>query len=264
MVQVGNFLYSVHGVTVSGRSVVRWTIADATTYDIVQQGTISDPTLSFFFPSLAVNSVRDVVVGFSGSDAEHLRQHVCRGGRLRGRRAPGGSLQCLDCHDQTKAGTDGYPDTRWGDYSAVQRPTQPILASSGRIKETRQIDSRSVVRYLLVIGPRKPVKSSRRRRASDVGRTPRGAVLTPRQTTLPCVAPLATDHVIFSRAGTTYAVAFSGQQHERPGPACGRGAVTWNLPGASYSLTNSSPAAPSLVRRRVSGHRNAERCGRWC
>jgi hypothetical protein len=44
--QMGNFLYAVQNITVSGRSAVRWTIADATTFNILQQGTISDPALS--------------------------------------------------------------------------------------------------------------------------------------------------------------------------------------------------------------------------
>src|SRR3954447_209997 len=58
-VQLGNVLYAAQNITVSGRSAVRWTIADATSFNIVQQGTISDPALSFFYPSIAVNPIGD-------------------------------------------------------------------------------------------------------------------------------------------------------------------------------------------------------------
>src|SRR5262249_38712884 len=115
--QIGNFLYAVQNITVSGRSAVRWTIADATSFNILQQGTISDPALSLFYPSISVNPTGDVVVGFSGSNSSTYASTYAVVGASAGN-VPGGTLT-FGTPVQTKAGTDFYPDTRWGDYSAV-------------------------------------------------------------------------------------------------------------------------------------------------
>src|SRR5262249_11343028 len=126
VIQVGNFLYGVHGVTdtMSGRSAVRWTIANATTFDIVQQGTINNSTLSFFYPSIAVNTSGDVVVGFSGSSSTTFGSTYAVVGLPAGA-APARFLP-FGPPIQTKAGTAAYNGNRWGDYSAVTPdPTAP-------------------------------------------------------------------------------------------------------------------------------------------
>ena len=134
---------------------MRWTIADATTFNTVQQGTISDPTLSYFFPSIAVNAIGDVVVGFSGSNSSTFASTYALVGTSAGGVA-GGSLT-FGSPVQTKAGTDFYPDTRWGDYSAVT----PDPADPGifwRIKNTRRTGLPSAARPTAT-GPLKPAKS---------------------------------------------------------------------------------------------------------
>src|SRR5262249_47696866 len=124
VIQVGNFLYGVNGVTVSGRSAVRWTIANATTFAIVQQGTISDSSLSYFYPAIGVNTSGDVVVAFSGSSSSTFASTYAVVGSSAGGVA-GGSLT-FGTPVQTKAGTAAYTFSRWGDYSAVTPdPTDP-------------------------------------------------------------------------------------------------------------------------------------------
>src|SRR5207249_11608906 len=69
MVRIGNLLYLTQAVDVSGRSGIRFTVLNSATNAVVQEGTIADPNLSFYFPSIAVNNAGDAVIGFSGSDS---------------------------------------------------------------------------------------------------------------------------------------------------------------------------------------------------
>ena len=58
--------------------------------------------------------------------------------------------------------------------------------------------------------------------------------------------PGGTDQVIFSRPEHLYTVTFSGSNTSDEA-SVRQGNVTWNLAGGSYTLSNTSPATPSLV-----------------
>lgn len=64
-------LWTSHHVKTSGapttRAEVRWYRIDPSTLTLVESGTISDPNLDYYFPSIAVNKQADVAMGFSGS-----------------------------------------------------------------------------------------------------------------------------------------------------------------------------------------------------
>jgi hypothetical protein len=242
VVQIGNFLYAVHGTTVSGRSAARWTIADATTFNIVQQGTISDPALSFFYPSIAVNPTGDVVVGFSGSSSSTYASTYAVVGSSAGG-VPGGTLT-FGSPVQTKAGADSYTDTRWGDYSAVTPdPADPgIFWAYQEFAANRFTNGGTTYgNWATQASEIIPTKSGELRWSNTAGGdfATGGNYFTG-------AAPVATDLVIFSRPSASYTVTFSGSSTSDRA-SVRQGNVTWNLAGGSYALANSSPATPSLT-----------------
>lgn len=242
VVQVGNFLYSVQNITVSGRSAVRWTIADASTFNTVQQGTISDPTLSYFYPSIAVNAVGDVVVGFSGSSSSTFASTYAVAGTSAGGVA-GGSLT-FGIPVQTKAGTDFYPDTRWGDYSAATPdPADPgIFWSHQEYAANRfTLGSTNYGNWATQASEIIPTKAGERRWSNTAG----GDFATGGNY-FSAAAPTASDYVIFSRPSASYTVAFSGS-NVSDRASVRQGDVSWDLTAGSYTLSNANVGTPSLV-----------------
>ncbi|HEX3601283.1 MAG TPA: hypothetical protein VHU84_14120, partial [Lacipirellulaceae bacterium] len=242
VVQVGNFLYGVQNITVGGRSAVRWTIADASTFNTVQQGTISDPTLSYFYPSIAANVVGDVVVGFSGSSSSTFASTYAVVGTSAGGVA-GGSLT-FGTPMQTKAGTDFYPDTRWGDYSAVTPdPADPGIFWSHQEYAANRFTNAGTTygNWATQASEIIPTKTGEQRWSNAAGGN--FAVGSNYYTG---VAPTASDQLIFSRPSASYTVTFSaGNMSDRA--SVRQGDVTWDLAGGSYTLTNSGAGTPSLV-----------------
>jgi hypothetical protein len=119
-VRIGNSLWAVHEVQgTAGNSVVRWYELDATTNSLKQSGTISDPNLDFYYPSIAVNARGDVVIGFSGSgDAQPISTYAAVG-RTSGGATTFGSPQLLKQGNGTYFQDFGAGRNRWGDYSAT-------------------------------------------------------------------------------------------------------------------------------------------------
>jgi hypothetical protein len=242
VVQVGNFLYMVHDITVSGRSAVRWTIADATSFNVIQQGTISDPSLSYFYPSIAVNPIGDVVVGFSGSNSSTYASTYAVVGASAGG-VVGGSLS-FGAPVQTKAGTDLYSATRWGDYSAVTPdPADPGIfwAHQEYAANRYTFSSTTYGNWATQATEVIPNKAGERRWSNTAGGN-----FASGSNYFTGAAPVASDQVIFSRPSATYSVTFSGSNTSNRA-SVRQGNVVWNLAAGSYSLSNSNPATPSLT-----------------
>jgi hypothetical protein len=97
---------------------------------MVQQGVIEDASgaASYFFPSIAVNSRRDALIGFAGSSASSFA-----GGYYAGRssRDPPGSMQAIQLLKAGEAShfrADSAGLNRWGDYTAtVVDPADPLV-----------------------------------------------------------------------------------------------------------------------------------------
>jgi hypothetical protein len=104
-----------------GRAMVRWMEVDAATNQIKQAGNISSPSLSFYYPSLAVNEAGDVVIGFSGSGSTQFPSaYYVIGHKVDG-------YTTFTKPRLLQAGSGNY-DGRWGDYSAtVLDPSDPTL-----------------------------------------------------------------------------------------------------------------------------------------
>jgi Calx-beta domain/Dockerin type I domain/HYDIN/CFA65/VesB-like, Ig-like domain len=112
-------LWGVHSVDIGGRAAIEWYEINAATNAVLQSGTISDPSLAFNYPSIAVNDFGDVVIGFSGGDpSTFMSTYVAVGQTTAG-------ITTFDPVMQTKAGVAGYEildnvgRNRWGDYSAT-------------------------------------------------------------------------------------------------------------------------------------------------
>jgi hypothetical protein len=110
-------LWCAHTINVSGRAGCRWYQLDPVSLTVVQWGNVADSALWYFFPSIMVNEVGDVVMGFTGSNASQYA-----GCYFTGRKASD-PLGQMATPVQYKPGTgpqnniDGYGRNRWGDYS---------------------------------------------------------------------------------------------------------------------------------------------------
>jgi len=110
-------IWACHDVNIDGRSAVRWYEMDPVTLSTVQVGTISDPSLHYFYGSIAVNAAGDVGLGFSGSNADQYA-----GCYFTGRLAddpPGetGPPALYKAGAAAQNNIDGFGRNRWGDYS---------------------------------------------------------------------------------------------------------------------------------------------------
>jgi hypothetical protein len=117
--RVGDVLYATHAVEVDNRAAVRWYRINAADGSLVESGTITDPVLDLFYPSIAANEAGTVVIGCNGSSATNFVSSYAVAGQITNGRLSFGQITLL------KAGSGSYqnPDTsgisRWGDYSAT-------------------------------------------------------------------------------------------------------------------------------------------------
>jgi hypothetical protein len=130
VVQVGNSLWAVQSITdpTTGNVSIRYYEIDETTNAVLQTGTISDPNLDFYFPSIAVNQAGNVVIGYSGSSDTQFVSTYASSGRTQG------GVTVFNAPVLLKAGVsdyeriDGFGRNRWGDYSAtVVDPIDPTV-----------------------------------------------------------------------------------------------------------------------------------------
>jgi hypothetical protein len=189
-----------------------------------------------------VNSTGDVVVGFSGSSASTYASTYAVVGASSGG-VPGGVLT-FGALTQTKAGTDFYPDTRWGDYSAVTPdPADPGIfwAHQEYAANRFTIGGTTYGNWATQASEIIPTKSGERRWSNTAG----GSFATAGNY-FTGAAPAAGDLVVFSRPSASYTVTFAGA-NSNDRTSVRQGSVTWDLTASSYSLTNSNVATPSLV-----------------
>ncbi len=112
-------IWGVHGVDIGGWAALEWYEIDSVSGAVLQSGTISDPSLAFNYPSIAVNNFGDIVVGFSGGDPNTFMSTYAAVGQT------AAGVTTFDRTVQTKAGLADYQRldssgrNRWGDYSAT-------------------------------------------------------------------------------------------------------------------------------------------------
>jgi hypothetical protein len=122
-------LWAAHEVDVGGRNGIRWyEFGDSGgQFTIEQTGVISDPTLAYYEPSIAVNEFGDVVIGFSGSSSNTPISAFLAVGRTQDGATTFGSPVMSQLGSGTYAQFFNEETfVRWGQYSAtVVDPIDP-------------------------------------------------------------------------------------------------------------------------------------------
>lgn len=131
LVYRGGRLFTTHTVTPSiadnTRTEVAWYEIDpaaartsvTTAGPPVQQGRISDPARFYFYPSIAVNANRDIVIGFSGSSPTEFAgaYYSTRGASDSAGTTSAPALLRAGQGSYVRIGSSGR--NRWGDFSAT-------------------------------------------------------------------------------------------------------------------------------------------------
>jgi len=110
-------LWTTHTVGVDGVASCRWYQIDPVAESVIQYGTVHNPNIHFFFPSIMVNRYGHVAMGFTGSNGNMYASAYYTGRRSSD--PPGNMAEPI----QYKAGLaaqnniDQYGRNRWGDYS---------------------------------------------------------------------------------------------------------------------------------------------------
>jgi hypothetical protein len=121
--EVGGVLYAVHNTEVNNLAAVRWYRINAANHTVLESGTITDPTLDLFYPSIAATPSGTVVVCFNGSSiSSYVSAYAVVGLTANGVTSFGNRLLL-------KSGSASYQDqpgvdpntyvSRWGDYSST-------------------------------------------------------------------------------------------------------------------------------------------------
>lgn len=121
--EVGGVLYAVHNTEVNSLAAIRWYRINAANHAVLETGTITDPTLDLFYPSIAANPSGTVVIGLNGSSiSSYVSAYAVVGQTVNGLTSFGNLIPL-------KAGTASYQDqpgvdpntyvSRWGDYSST-------------------------------------------------------------------------------------------------------------------------------------------------
>jgi hypothetical protein len=117
--RVGNVLYVAQNVEVNNRAAVRWYRIDASQATLIESGTITDPTLDLFYPSIAANEAGTVVIGCNGSSSSTYVSSYALVGQVTNGSLTFGPLTLLKSGTASYQNTDATGTSRWGDYSAT-------------------------------------------------------------------------------------------------------------------------------------------------
>ncbi len=112
-------LWGVQCVGGGSHAQVRWFRLDATTNAIIQEGFISDPANDLYYPSIAVNDLGTVVIGFTASGPTLPASSYCVVGRTISGTTTFGTPMLLKLGLDDYEALDGIGRNRWGDYSCT-------------------------------------------------------------------------------------------------------------------------------------------------
>jgi len=260
-VQMGNFIYFANGFdNGTGRAQVRFTVLNAATGAVVQEGNFSDPSLAYFFPCIAVNESGQAVIGFSGSNSSTFIGSYAAVGTIN--QATGaifwGSAQLVAAGQSAYTGYDSPTVYRWGDYSAVtvdpadtgifwsfQERTgtltdgwDPTFTTSGNISNY----ATQATEIIPSVAGQVRWKIAANGAYASAANWFNG------------VAPGASSHAIYSRNGAPFTVTLPAGTTSNDRISVRQGTVTFNIPtGATYQATNTSAATPSFTVSQMLG-----------
>ena len=111
------YIWTAHCIDVGGRAASRWYKIDVPNTTLGDYGTIEDPVLYYFFPTIMVNPNGDAIMGFSGSCSGQYAAAYYTG---RSASDPPGYMAPPVLYKEGEAIynlIDSYGRNRWGDYS---------------------------------------------------------------------------------------------------------------------------------------------------
>jgi hypothetical protein len=127
---VAGVIFAVHNTEVDGRAAIRWYRLNAANYTLLESGTITDPDLDLFYPSIAANINGVVVIACNGCSLDtYIGAYAFAGVTADGVTTFGGSIvlasSSASYHDLNEQ--FGFADeSRWGDYSTISvDPSNP-------------------------------------------------------------------------------------------------------------------------------------------
>ncbi|MEM6570001.1 MAG: hypothetical protein AAF957_16445 [Planctomycetota bacterium] len=130
---INGSIWTAHCVNSFGRAAAKWYEVDPVAQTVLQTGLTNDPSLSYYYPSIAADADGNVVMGFSGSDATIFPSAYFTG---RIGSDPAGQMAPPVLYS-AGAGpytiTDGVGRNRWGDYSVTS--LDPVDGSFWTIQE---------------------------------------------------------------------------------------------------------------------------------
>jgi len=110
-------IWTAHTIRASGRAACRWYELDPGALSVAQIGTVADPVWHYFYPSITVNMLGDVAMGFSGSHAEEFVASFFTGRRATDAAGEMAPPEMLRRGFSSYEHLDGNGTNRWGDYS---------------------------------------------------------------------------------------------------------------------------------------------------
>lgn len=117
--EVGGVVYAVHNTEVNNLAALRWYRINATNQTVLESGTITDPVMDLFYPSIAANAAGTVVIGYNGSSiGTFVSGFAVVGSTVNGVTTFGTPL-LLKSGSASYQNTDSTGTSRWGDYSAT-------------------------------------------------------------------------------------------------------------------------------------------------
>jgi len=105
------------GVGSSGKTEVAWYRIDAATGKVVSQGRVSDASLWYYYPSIAVNKDNVAALGFSGSSTAKFASTFYT--LVWPSTGLADTVTLLKAGEAAYTKTLGGPSIRWGDFSAT-------------------------------------------------------------------------------------------------------------------------------------------------
>ncbi len=110
-------IWTAHTIGYQGKAACRWYEIDVEPLVLLQQGTVSDPSLHYFFPAIAVNTRGDAALGFSGANSNQYAAAYCTGRLATNTAGRMAEPLLLREGSAPQNNIDGYGRNRWGDYS---------------------------------------------------------------------------------------------------------------------------------------------------
>ncbi|HXP60880.1 MAG TPA: hypothetical protein VN829_10340 [Dongiaceae bacterium] len=116
---VKGVIYAVHPVQAGPHTAIGWYRVNATNYTLLESGTISDPSLDLYYPSIAANTNGVVVIAFNGSGTNtFVSCYAVVGQTVNGVTSFGNPI-VLQAGSASYQNLDPSGDDLWGYYSTT-------------------------------------------------------------------------------------------------------------------------------------------------